>query len=182
MIYWFCINQFINNRLYYIYWYCYVSDTTNNNDTTTDNINVVKSLNSRTINKATMIITPAPYSGDYNGETHSASIKSNMTGTTISYGISTSYGNTLTVGTSNVSMSSVTRINPGTTTVYYKATKPNYNDVTGTTTITITGVPVHSKVSGAWKHGIVYVKVGSTWKKATAGYVKVNGVWKSIDK
>jgi uncharacterized repeat protein (TIGR02543 family) len=167
---------------YYIYWYCYVADTNNNNDTDSDNINVAKTLGTRTIGKATMTITPTPYNGDYNGVAHSASIKSSVANTTISYGTSTSYGNTVTAGTSNVSMSAVTRTNPGTTTVYYKATKANYNDVTGSTTITITGVPIHSKKDGAWKHGIVYVNVGGTWKKAVNGYVKVNGVWKSINK
>lgn len=172
----------INAGTYYIYWYCYVGDTDNNNDTTTDNINVAKSLGSRVINKATMTITPTAYSGDYNGTSHSAQIKSSITNTSIAYGTSTSYGYNITVGTSNVTMSSVTRTNPGVTTIYYKATNPNYTDVTGSTTITITGVPVHTKVNGSWKHGIVYVKVGNTWKKATAGYVKIDGSWKSINK
>jgi len=43
-----------NGNPYYIYWYCYVSDTANNQGT---NINTVKSLGSRTINKATNPIT-----------------------------------------------------------------------------------------------------------------------------
>ena len=79
-------------------------------------------------------------------------------------------------------MSAVTRTVPGTTTVYYKATKTNYNDATGSTTITITGVPVHTNVSGTWKHGAVYLNINGTWKPATAGYVNVNGTWKSINK
>lgn len=135
-----------------------------------------------TINNATLIITPTAYNAIYNGAAHSASIKSNVASTTISYGTSTSYGNSVTAGTSNVAMSAVTRTNPGTTTVYYKATKTNYNDVTGSTTIKITGVPVHSNVSGTWKHGAVYLNINGTWKPATAGYVNVNGTWKSIDK
>lgn len=135
-----------------------------------------------TIGKATMTITPTAYNAIYNGAAHSASIKSNVASTTISYGTSTSYGNSVTAGTSNVAMSAVTRTNPGTTTVYYKATKTNYNDVTGSTTIKITGVPVHSNVSGTWKHGAVYLNINGTWKPATAGYVNVNGTWKSIDK
>ena len=135
-----------------------------------------------TINKATLTITPTAYNAIYNGAAHSASIKSNVASTTISYGTSTSYGNSVTAGTSNVAMSAVTRTNPGTTTVYYKATKTNYNDVTGSTTIKITGVPVHSNVSGTWKHGAVYLNINGTWKPATAGYVNVNGTWKSIDK
>lgn len=170
---------------YYIFWYCYVSDTANNNDTSSDNINITKSLGSRTIEKATLTITPTAYNADYNGVAHSAQIKcTNVDSVTIAYGTSTSYGNSLTATTrnTNYAMSSVTRTNPGTTTVYYKASKTNYNDVTGSTTITITGVPVHTKVNGAWKHGIVYVNVNGTWKKATAGYRNVNGTWKPIDK
>lgn len=174
-----------NAGTYYVFWYCYVSDTANNNDTSSDNINITKSLGSRTIGKATLTITPTAYSADYNGIAHSAQIKcTNADGVTIDYGTSTSYGNTLTATSKNTNyaMSSVTRTNPGTTTVHYKASKTNYNDVTSSTTITITGVPVHSNINGTWKHGIVYVNVNGTWKKATAGYRNVNGTWKPIDK
>ena len=174
-----------NAGTYYVFWYCYVSDTANNNDTSSDNINITKSLGSRTIGKATLTITPTAYSADYNGVAHSAQIKcTNVDGVTIDYGTSTSYGNTLTATSKNTNyaMSSVTRTNPGTTTVHYKASKTNYNDVTSSTTITITGVPVHSNINGTWKHGIVYVNVNGTWKKATAGYRNVNGTWKPIDK
>ena len=138
-----------------------------------------------TISNGTLNITPTAYNAIYNGVAHSASIKCTNTGSvTISYGTSTSYGQTLTATTkgTNYSMANVTRTVLGTTTVYYKASKTYYNDVTGSTTITITGVPVHTNVSGTWKHGAVYLNINGTWKPATAGYVNVNGTWKSINK
>ena len=90
-----------------------------------------------TVNRGTITLTSTAYSGTYDGLAHSASIKSSQTDTTIEYGTTTNYGNTITVGTSNVTMSAVSLTNSGSQTVYYKSSKAGYKDVTGSTTITI---------------------------------------------
>ena len=103
------------------------------------------------ISNGTLTITPTAYNAAYNGAAHSASIKcTNVDGVTISYGTSTSYGQTLTATTkgTNYSMANVTRTDSGTTTVYYKASKTYYNDVTGSTTIVISKATPTLSVTG----------------------------------
>lgn len=92
-----------------------------------------------TVNRGTITLTPTAYNAAYDTNAHSASIKSNVASTTISYGTSTSYGQTLTATTANTnySMANVTRTTVGTTTVYYKGSKTGYKDATSSTTITI---------------------------------------------
>ena len=73
---------------YYVFWYCYVSDTTNNTGT---NINVAKSLGSRTIEKADNPITYAnqTWSTNYStsAQTKTLNAATNAQGT-VTYSIS----------------------------------------------------------------------------------------------
>lgn len=39
-----------------------------------------------------------------------------------------------------------------------------------------------TKVNGAWKNGVAYVKVNGAWKAADTAYVKVNGAWKEVER
>ena len=43
-------------------------------------------------------------------------------------------------------------------------------------------IEVQTKVNGAWKDGIFYVKVNGEWVIPPLGYVKVNGSWEQIKK
>ena len=98
------------------------------------------------ITPATFTVTATPGGGNYTGSAYTAKIKVSIAGTTVSYGTSASYGYSLTATNANTdyTMSSVSRTELGTTTVYYKVSKANYNDVTGTVNIVVgdTGVPV----------------------------------------
>ena len=84
-----------------------------------------------TINKANMTVSKSDYSGVYDGSAHSGSVKVTKpsSGATINYG---------TTSGSYTTTTKPTRTNVGTTTVYYKVTNSNYNDSTGSFTITIT--------------------------------------------
>lgn len=44
-------------------------------------------------------------------------------------------------------------------------------------TLTISGA-MRLKVSGAWKTGSTWIKVGGTWKRAVRVWIKINGTWK----
>ena len=41
-------------------------------------------------------------------------------------------------------------------------------------------MPIHTRVSGAWKQAKPFVRVSGAWKSAKA-YVRVSGVWKPVD-
>jgi hypothetical protein len=44
--------------------------------------------------------------------------------------------------------------------------------------ITIQGGIAHIKENGAWKTGIVYVRVAGVWKQAVSVYIKEGGTWR----
>ena len=44
-------------------------------------------------------------------------------------------------------------------------------------TLTISGA-MKLKVSGSWKTGSTWIKVGGTWKRAVRVWIKINGTWK----
>lgn len=138
---------------YYIYWYCYVSDTTNNNDTSSDDINVVKSLGSRTIGPAANGIsftTPQSLSANYNvntqdktftaatgangSVTYAIQSQKNSSNTTVSY---------FSIPTNSTASIRVAANAPaGTYTVVIRATaagvNPNYSSGYKDSTFTIT--------------------------------------------
>ena len=109
------------------------------------------------VSKVYMTVTAASYTGAYDGSPHSASIKSNKSATTINYGLTNSYGQSLiaTNADTNYTMANVNRTDEGTTTVYWQAVNsPNYYNRTGTTTITITKASISPSVSMAgWTYG-----------------------------
>ena len=134
---------------YTVYWYADAvansASSTTNYTKATNNYNAYSSssspsLTACSIGKATMTVTGIAGGGNYTGSAYKASIKVNVAGVTVSYGTSTSYGYSLTATNANTAyeMSSVSRSALGTTTVYYKVTKTNYNDVTGTVNIVVT--------------------------------------------
>ena len=65
-------------------------------------------------------ITATGYTGNYDTNSHSITLSSNVAGAVISYGTTTSYGKTLTAAQANVAytLSEVSRTDAGTTTVY----------------------------------------------------------------
>lgn len=119
-------------------------------------------------------LTPTAYSAVWDGSAHSASIKAGAASTTVNYGTSTSYGNTVTVGTSNVAMSSVTRTAVGTTTVYYRGINTGcVNYTTGSTSITITRASVGAKPATTISK--VYTGSSQTNGYTTPSYVTASG-------
>ena len=119
---------------YYIWYYCYVSDTTNNKAATGSSINTALSV-TKEINKvsATCPSTFSNYSGTYDGSAHGVTATGHSGGT-LKYRTATSgEGSTWTE-------TAPTRTNVGTTTVYVMvAGDANHTDNTscGSKTITI---------------------------------------------
>ncbi len=118
---------------YYIFWYDYVSDTANNNDTTTDKINSVQSLGSRTIGNATITVNAPNQSYTYTSNPQGTAITAtsvNLQTVTIKYGtVSGTYDLTTAPTATNVADSK---------TIYYQVTAPNHTTKTGSYTLTIT--------------------------------------------
>ena len=78
-------------------------------------------------------VTAKNYSGTYDGKAHTITLSGIPSGAKVTYATSKD-------GT--YSSTKPTRTNAGTTTVYYKITKSNYNTVTGSSTITIKPVDI----------------------------------------
>ena len=120
------------------------------------------------ITPATLVLgtdfTVTAYNGTYDGNEHYATITSKTTGLTIVSGISDSYGNNITS----------TNLLPGkrqvgSQTVYYKVSKANYNDYTGTTTITINNATLANPTNLKWSDGDLTT---ATWTAPAS----VNGI------
>ena len=118
----------------YHVWYKVVGDTGY-----TD-IGITK-IGTVTVNPGTFTVTTVPYSGNYDGSAHKASIKVNLAGCTVKSGTASgAYGtsdSTSTTANTAVSLGATSRTNAGTTTVYYQVSKSYYKTVTGSTTIFI---------------------------------------------
>ncbi len=118
---------------YYIFWYDYVSDIANNNDTTTDKINSVQSLGSRTIGNATITVNAPNQSYTYTSNPQGTAITAtsvNLQTVTIKYGTVSGTYDLITAPTAtNVADSK---------TIYYQVTAPNHTTKTGSYTLTIT--------------------------------------------
>ena len=78
------------------------------------------------VEKGTLRVTATGYNGTYDGASHGISVACN--GATIKYGTQN--------GTYNLT-SSPTYADAGTYTIYFKVSKSNYNDITGSQTVTI---------------------------------------------
>ena len=114
------------------------------NDNTTADITV-----NWTISKATMSATVSGKTATYNGSAHYATAKmTTPSSATISYGSSTSYGNTLTLSTTDKNLDKMGITDVGSITVYYKITASNYNDITGNVVVTINKATMSATVSG----------------------------------
>ena len=134
---------------YTIYWYCYVSDTNNNNDTSSDNVNVKKSITATISKKSTT--APSLTAGTkttYDGTAvyaKAANVTGNPAGK-IYYSTtsgSTTYNLSVAAGaTTAAEMSSIGQTNVGSTTIYafFRPTDTaNYSDSSvASTTVSVT--------------------------------------------
>ena len=93
------------------------------------------------VGKADMVVTANGFTGTYNGQAYGITVTA-PDGATIAYGT--------TEGTYNLN-ASPTYTNAGTYPVYYEVTKDNYNDVTGSATVTI------NKAAGSISYAIAAV-------------------------
>ena len=83
-------------------------------------------------------ITVTNESGAYDGNEKAIKVKSNLAGVAIVYGTTTSYGTTaVSSATANTDYAIAKATNASTTTIYYKASKAGYQDVTGSATLKI---------------------------------------------
>ena len=127
------IDTKVDSGTYYIFWYDYVSDTVNNNDTTTDLINSVQSIGSRTIGSATITVTALDQSYPYDGNLHGTAISATTAGSqtaTIKYGFTAgNYNLTSTPQIKDVADSKI---------IYYQVTAPNHNSSNGSYELRIT--------------------------------------------
>ena len=145
---------------YYIFWYDYVSDIANNNDTTTDKINSVQSLGSRTIGNATITVNAPNQSYTYTSNPQGTAITAtsvNLQAVTIKYGTESGSYNLTTAPTAiNVADSKI---------IYYQVTAPNHNTVTGSYTLTI--IKAEASVTAPTANALTYN--GTVQELVTAG-------------
>lgn len=119
----------------------------------------VTKIGSVAVNPGTFTVTKVPYSGNYDGSSHKASIKVNLAGCTVKSGTASgTYGtsdSTNTTANTAVTLGATSRTNAGTTTVYYQVTKSYYKTVTGSTTIDIAKASLSATVtaSGTAQYG-----------------------------
>ncbi len=86
----------------------------------------------------TITITKTDGNVTYDGKEKTAQVASNVAGVKIVYGTSTSYGTTaVESAVAGTKYTIAKRTDAGSVTVYYKATKAGYKDVTGSVTLTI---------------------------------------------
>ena len=153
------------------------------------NYNTVTGSAKITVNKATRKVSATGYTGTYNGKAHSITLSGVPSGSTIKYRTST---------TGNWTTTKPSRINAGTTTVYYQITHPNYKTVTGSAKITVnkkstskltisnisnktyTGKQIRLTVTvkngtKVLKNGTDYIVSYGTNKNTGTGYVKITG-------
>ena len=99
-----------------------------------------------TVKSGTLPITAKAYSGTYDGNTHSASVTSSVSGVTFKYGT--------VKGTYNLT-SMPTYTNAGTYVVYYQATKAGYTTLEGSVKTVIQKKATTTSLSSA--NGVLYV-------------------------
>ena len=123
----------LNPDTYYMY--AVVDETTNYFGATTAAVPF-------TVSSGTLDITVNNYTGDYDGQNHGVSVTA-PSGATVTYGTSS---------TACTSSTSPAYKDAGTYTVYYKVTKANYEDDTGTATVqinkkavTVSGITAENK-------------------------------------
>jgi hypothetical protein len=128
------------------YIYVYVTATKTNYLTATWSDATDASNNTHAVVYGVFTLTAQNYEAAYDGSAHYAGVKvASSAAVSASVGYSTTsetyttYSGTVSATTSGVvfNLSSVTITNNGTTTVYYKVTASNYEDKTGSATITI---------------------------------------------
>jgi len=107
------------------------------------------------IKNATMTITSSGEgSYTYDSTDRKATVQASLAGVTIYFGTTASYGSTGSISAVNGSLVIGSITNVGTVTYYYKAHKDNYEDVTGTITITINPRNL-AGVSGSYDSAVV---------------------------
>ena len=103
-----------------------------------------------TIDKATMTVTVTPYEGPVDGYTHYALIKGDVAGALVEFGDTNAYGSTVTLTEANTDYTfwALPRSTVGTTTIYYRISKPNYNNIVGVTTVKLSAAYAVLDASG----------------------------------
>jgi uncharacterized repeat protein (TIGR02543 family) len=98
------------------------------------NYTVTDSLGTLTVDAAAYDVTATPYAGTYDGQAHGVTVTA-PADATVTYDTDNAY----------------TDVTSGSVTVGYKVTRPNYKDITGTQTVTITPAPLKVTTPDATK-------------------------------
>lgn len=136
----------------------------------------VTKIGSVAVNPGTFTVTKVPFSGDYDGSAHRASIKVNLNGCTVQSGSASGVYSTTDTSSSEanaaITLGATSRTKAGTTPVYYQVSKNYYKTVTGSTTITINRIPLSGSVtiSGTNTYGQKLTASVSTDSGGTKSY------------
>ena len=131
------IDTATNAGTYYVYWYCYVSNTTTY---TGSNINTVKSLGSRTIGKATPTLTLSATSGTLTYPTAATfTVTANTSGGSLSVSSDSTSAATASISSTTVTVTpaAITSDGQTSTITVTSAATTNYNQATATYTATV---------------------------------------------
>lgn len=103
-----------------------------------------------TITKANMNVTVTPYEGPVDGYNHYATIRGDVAGALVEFGDTNAYGSTVTLTEANTDYNfwALPRSTAGTTTIYYRVSQPNYNNIVGVTTVKLSAAYAVLDASG----------------------------------
>lgn len=121
-----------------------------------------------------MTVTSSNYTGTYDAKAHTGAV----TVTTPSSGYTIYYGN---AADSCNSTSPIYRTNAGTQTVYFKVTANNYNDFTGSFTITINKAKIATVPSTTSSYYYTGSAITPTWTNFDASKLTKGGTTSAVD-